>query len=61
MDLFKTPINKPIAEQQAEVVAANAALSTSQICKRCAAPRQVVAQANVDLYGIAICRLLVER
>jgi hypothetical protein len=32
-DLFKTPINKPIAEQLAEVVAANAALSASQICK----------------------------
>ena len=58
-DLFKTPINKPIAEQLAEVVAANAALSESQICKPCAAQRQAVDLANVDLYGIAICRRLV--
>jgi hypothetical protein len=58
-DLFKTPINKPIAEQLAEVVAANAALSASQICKPCAARRQAVDLANVDLYGIAICRRLV--
>ena len=60
-DLFKTPINKPIAEQLAEVVAANAALSASQICKPCAAQRQAVDLANVDLYGIAICRRLVGR
>ena len=58
-DLFKTPINKPIAEQLAEVVAANAALSASQICKPCAARRRGEGQANVDLYGIAICRRLV--
>ena len=58
-DLFKIPINKPIAEQLAEVVAANAALSASQICKPCAAQRQAVDLANVDLYGIAICRRLV--
>jgi hypothetical protein len=61
VDLSKTPINKPIAEQQAEGVVANAALSASQICKPCAAQRQAVALANVDLYGIAICRRLVER
>ena len=61
VDLFKTPINKPIAEQLAEVVAANAALSASQICKPCAAQRQAVDLANVDLYGIAICRRLVGR
>ena len=48
-DLFKTPINKPIAEQLAEVVAANADLSESQICKPCAARRQAVDLANVDL------------
>jgi len=60
-DLFKTPINKPIAEQLAEVVAANAALSASQICKPCAAQRQAVDLANADLYGIAICRRLVGR
>ena len=60
-DLFKTPINKPIAEQLAEVVAANAALSASQSCKPCAAQRQAVDLANVDLYGIAICRRLVGR
>ena len=60
-DLFKTPINKPIAEQLAEVVAVNAALSASQICKPCAVRRLVVAQVNVDLYGIAICRRLVGR
>jgi hypothetical protein len=48
-DLFKTPINKPIAEQLAEVAAANAALSASQICKPCAVQRQGVAQVNVDL------------
>jgi hypothetical protein len=60
-DLFKTPINKPIAEQLAEVVAVNAALSASQICKPCAAQRQAVDLANVDLYGIAICRRLVGR
>ena len=59
--LFKTRINKHIAVQQAEVEAANAASSASPICKLCAAQRQVVAQANVDLYGIAICRRLVER
>jgi hypothetical protein len=47
--LFKIPISKPIAEQQVEVVAANAVLSASRICKPCAAQRQVVAQANVDL------------
>ena len=58
-DLFKTPINKPIAEQLAEVVAVNAALSESQICKPCAARRQAVDLANVDLYGSAICRRLV--
>jgi hypothetical protein len=61
VDLSKTPINKPIAEQQAEGVVANAALSASQICKPCAAQRQAVALANVDLYGIAICRRLVGR
>jgi hypothetical protein len=60
-DLFKTPINKPIAEQLAEVVAVNAALSASQICKPCVAQRQAVDQANVDLYEIAICRRLVGR
>ena len=60
-DLFKTPINKPIAEQLAEVVAANAALSESQICKPCAAQKQVVAQANVDLYEVATCKRLVGR
>jgi hypothetical protein len=49
VDLSKTPINKPIAEQQAEGVVANAALSASQICKPCAAQRQAVALANVDL------------
>ena len=59
VDLSKTPINKPIAEQLAEVVAANAALSESKICKPCAAQRQAVDLANVDLYGIAICRRLV--
>ena len=59
--LSKTPINKPIAEQLAEVVAANAALSASQICKPCAAQRQAVDLANADLYGIAICRRLVGR
>ena len=59
VDLSKTPINKPIAEQLAEVVAANAALSASQIYKPCAAQRQAVDLANVDLYGIAICRRLV--
>ena len=58
-DLSKTPINKPIAEQLAEVVAANAALSESQICKPCAARRRGEGQANVDLYGTAICRRLV--
>jgi hypothetical protein len=58
-DLFKTPINKPIAERLAEVVAVNAALSASQICKPCAVRRLVVDLANVDLYGIAICRRLV--
>jgi hypothetical protein len=47
--LFKTRINKLIAEQQAEGEVANAVLSASQICKPCAAQRQVVAQANVDL------------
>jgi hypothetical protein len=47
--LFKTPISKRIAEQQAEVVAANAVLSASQICKPCAAQRQAVDLANVDL------------
>jgi hypothetical protein len=60
-DLSKTPINKPIAEQLAEVVAAIAALSESQICKPCAARRRGVALANVVLYGIAICRRLVGR
>ena len=60
-DLFKTPINKPIAERLAEVVAVNAALSASQICKPCAVRRLVVDLANVDLYGIAICRRLVGR
>jgi hypothetical protein len=59
--LFKTQINKPIAEQLAEVLAANAVLSASPICKRCAAQRRGVAQANVDLYGIAICSRLVGR
>jgi hypothetical protein len=61
VDLFKTPISKRIAAQQAEGVAANAALSESQICKPCAAQRQAVDLANVDLYGIAICRRLVGR
>jgi hypothetical protein len=41
------------------VVAANAALSASQICKPCAVRRQAVDLANADLYGIAICRRLV--
>jgi hypothetical protein len=59
--LFKTRISKRIAEQQAEGVATNAALSASQICKPCAAQRQAVDLANVDLYGIAICRRLVGR
>ena len=59
--LFKTPTSKLIAVLRAEVVAANAALSASQICKPCAAQRQAVDQANVDLYGIAICRRLVGR
>jgi hypothetical protein len=59
--LFKTPINKLIAVQQAEGAAANAALFVSQICKPCAAQKQVVAQANVDLYEIATCRRLVGR
>ena len=44
-----------------KVVAANAALSESQICKPCAARRRAVDLANVDLYGIAICRRLVGR
>jgi len=59
--LFKIPISKRIAEQQAEGEAANAALSASQICKPCAAQRRGVAQVNVDLYGIEICRRLVGR
>ena len=59
--LFKTPINKLIAVQQAEGAAANAALFVSQICKPCAAQKQVVAQANVDLYEIATCKRLVGR
>jgi hypothetical protein len=57
--LFKTPINKLIAVQQAEGAAANAALFVSQICKPCAARRRGEGQANVDLYGTAICRRLV--
>ena len=48
-DLFKTRISKRIAVQQVEGVAANAALSESQICKPCAARRQAVDLANVDL------------
>ena len=59
--LFKTLTSKLIAALQAEGEAANAALSASQICKPCAAPRQAVDLANVDLYGIAICRRLVGR
>ena len=47
--LFKTRISKRIAVQQVEGVAANAALSESQICKPCAARRQAVDLANVDL------------
>ncbi len=48
-DLFKIPISKRIAEQQAEGEVANAALSASQLCKPCAVQRQGVAQVNVDL------------
>ena len=59
--LFKTRTSKLIAVRQAEVVVANAVLSASQICKPCAAQRQSVDLANVDLYGIAICRRLVGR
>jgi hypothetical protein len=59
--LSKTPINKPIAVQQAEGEVANAASSASLICKPCVAQRQVVAQANVDLFETAICRRLVGR
>ena len=58
-DLFRTRISKLIAELKAEGEVANAALSASQICKPCAAQRQAVDQANVDLYEIAICRRLV--
>jgi hypothetical protein len=61
VDLSKTPISKRIAEQQVEVVAANAVLSASQICKPCAAQRRVAAQVNVDLYAIGTCRRLVGR
>ncbi len=49
-DLFKILTNNRIAVQLAEVVAANAALSESQICKPCAAQRQAVDLANADLY-----------
>jgi len=61
VDLSKTPISKRIAEQQAEGVVANAALSASQICKPCATQRQAVDLANVDLFETAICRRLVGR
>ena len=59
--LFKTLTSKLIAAQQAEGEVANAALSANQTCKPCAAQRLVVAQANVGLYEIAICRRLVGR
>lgn len=47
--LFKTPISKHIAVQQAEVGAVIAVLSANQICRQCVALRPVVAQANVVL------------
>jgi len=57
--LFKTRISKLIAGLQAEGEVANAALSESQIYRPCAARRRGVGQANVDLYGVGICRRLV--
>jgi hypothetical protein len=59
--LFKILTSKLIAEQQAEVGVASADSSANQTCKPCAAQKLVVAQANVGLYEIAICRRLVGR
>jgi hypothetical protein len=59
--LFRIQTNKRIAELPVAEVAASAALSVSQIYRPCAARRQAVDLANVDLYGIAICRRLVGR